>query len=124
MRQRIAHANDDADGRRNVLLELEQVRLDRCDRQNAGVLPQLVEQRSAKVDGRDLEPALRERDGLRAMTRAEVDGPRSGARVEAEPVEERGASRLERGEIAGHPRVDGPEMLVVMLLRACHRRSS
>src|SRR5690606_34193084 len=86
-------------------------------------MPQFLEQRPTEGDREDLEPSPRKRDGLSAVAGADVDGARTGARFEPASVEQVGASRLQGGEVAGHPRVDGAEVPIVMLFRARHRHN-
>ena len=80
MRERVAHADGQLDGRRHKLRDVADVADDRLDRQAARPVPQLGEERLTEVDGQHPEAQTRQCDGLEAGAAAEIHGRRGAVR--------------------------------------------
>src|SRR5713101_10042963 len=72
VRQRVAHAQKDLCGRREVRLERQQISLDRAYRQVAGMRLQLAEQYRRRVERHHETTTTRQRDAVRTESGAEV----------------------------------------------------
>ncbi len=115
MRERVPHAKNHSGGLRDVTLELQQIGVDRADREGAGASSQFAQQWPVTIHGYHLVAASSQWYGMHSKAGAEIDCNTRPVGVQTDGFKFSICPDHRRVDVTDHPRINRAKEPFVMI---------